>query len=563
MILSLENVSYKYANKRENCLNNISFKVDKGETIAIVGKSGSGKSTLGYILSGIIPNHINDGHLVGHLNCFSTSENKVGLVTQTPENQLFGFRVEDAIVFGLENMGLKKEEIEERLFYVLNLLGIEKLRNRAVNTLSGGQKQSVCIASVLALQPDILVMDEPTSSLDPAGKLNIQNILNRLNKAGLTIILIDQNIDWSSQVIDRIIGLYETEVVYNGDKKSFFQDPVLYKKLGVSVPQVIEMYHTFRNFGQDLPFITTVEEAIDALKKYKIVDHPNVSLLENEADRNTSNSNENIISVQELTHEFDDFKALDKANANFARGKVTTILGQNGSGKSTFVRHLNRLLKPTSGKVFFKNESTENRSVAEMANHVALVFQHPDHMIFEDTVTKEITFSSRTLNNHINEKQLEDILEKYSFSDYAEAFPMNLSMGQKHMLTIMSVLMTECDVIILDEPTLGMDRDFKKLLLCLIKELKEHEKTIILISHELSFVAECTDEITLMQSGKIVRQGKIEDLFQQSGLFHQLSIPLPQVTELANALGLGEHFHNVDEFVEKLLEVESSITGGK
>ena len=214
MSFRAENISYKYSADARPVLKNVSFDIEEGKVTAIVGPSGCGKSTLVSILSGVIPALMPMGAFEGS---FDVSESvNISVVSQTPENQLFGYGVEDALSFGIENMGLESGIIAERVEYVLDLLNIQHLRKRSVATLSGGQRQAVCIASVLAMQPELLIMDEPVSSLDPNGKKLIQFVLNQLKATGQSTVIVDNNMDWFSDIVDHVIGLIDGEIVIDG-----------------------------------------------------------------------------------------------------------------------------------------------------------------------------------------------------------------------------------------------------------------------------------------------------------------------------------------------------------
>lgn len=222
MSFVLKNFSYQYADTDKKVLNNINFEIIENEVTAIVGPSGCGKSTLVNILSKVIPDIISTGELSGEV--IAKDAINFAVVSQSPENQLFGYGVEDAIVFGMENMAVPSEQIKENLEYVLNLLNIQHLRRRSVSTLSGGQRQAVCIASILAMSPNVVIMDEPVSSLDPDGKKLIQSTLKQLNAAGQTTIIVDNNINWFAEIVDHVIGLYDGKVVFDGTKTEFFND---------------------------------------------------------------------------------------------------------------------------------------------------------------------------------------------------------------------------------------------------------------------------------------------------------------------------------------------------
>ncbi len=473
MEYKVNNISYKYAPDGKEVLKNVSFSIEKGKVTAIVGPSGCGKSTLVEIFSGVIPKLISGGVLEGS---FDMPENTfVSVVSQTPENQLFGYGVEDAIAFGMENLGLAQEEIADRMEYVLDLLNLQYLRNRSVANLSGGQRQSVCIASVLAMNPDILIMDEPVSSLDPGGKAMVQGILKQLSANGDTTVLVDNNLVWSAGIVDHVIGLLDGEVVFDGSRDEFFQDFELQKRLGVIIPQEVEIYRELTRHFSGLKLFYTVEEAREQIGRLfdengtvsrrdgKERDLPHAeedtARPEKEAGREQlSGQSAPVITVHNLVKTFSDgFHALIDVNANLPEGKVIAVLGQNGSGKTTFVKHLNGLYKPTGGDVRYRGSSILSKTVAQISRNIILVFQHPEHMLFEETVERELTFCARMQQVDFSAEEITDVLSRYHLEKERETFPLNLSMGQKHMLTILSVLFSCADVIILDEPTLGMD----------------------------------------------------------------------------------------------------------
>ena len=542
----VNNISYKYTKDGEEVLKNVSFSIEKGKVTAIVGPSGCGKSTLVQIFSQVIPKLINNGELEGSFDV--PKDTFVSVVSQNPENQLFGYGVEDAIAFGLENIGMPQEEIVERMEYVLDLLNLQYLRKRSVDNLSGGQRQSVCIASVLAMKPDILIMDEPVSSLDPNGKKMVQDILGQLSNSGNTTVLVDNNLVWSAGIVDHVIGLLEGEVVFDGRRDEFFKNFELQEKLGVILPQEVELYRGLSKQFQDIDLFYTVDEAFAQLQgKVK-----KKEILQKEA---LQEEMEPIITVQQLVKQFNDgFTALDHVDAQLPKGKVIAILGQNGSGKTTFVRHLNGLHKPTSGEVLYKGASILGKTVAQISKNIILVFQHPEHMLFEETVEKELTFCARMQEVPFSEEHITEVLEHYHLEKERETFPLNLSMGKKHMLTILSVLFSSADVIILDEPTLGMDGFLIEDLEKMIADLKAAGKTIIMISHEIPLVFRVSDYAVILNKGEKLFEGTKEKLVEREDIFEEINIMLPPVVQLSKKLGLDEVVFQVDDFMRKVLE---------
>ena len=542
----VNDISYKYTPDGKEVLKKVSFTIEKGKVTAIVGPSGCGKSTLVQIFSKVIPKLIGNGELQG---TFDVPEGTfVSVVSQSPENQLFGYGVEDAIAFGMENLGLPQEEIMERMEYVLDLLNLQYLRNRSVANLSGGQRQAVCIASVLAMEPDILIMDEPVSSLDPNGKKMVQSILGQLSINGNTTVLVDNNLVWSAGIVDHVIGLLDGEVVFDGSRDDFFRDFELQERLGVIIPQEVEIYRELSRHFPGMDLFYTGEEGRKQIEK----------LICSKEFTNTEVSEEEkepIITVHNLGKTFSDgFHALIDVNANVAKGKVVAILGQNGSGKTTFVKHLNGLYKPTEGDVRYRGESIIHKTVAKISKNIILVFQHPEHMLFEETVERELTFCARMQQVDFSEEQITEVLKAYHLEEERETFPLNLSMGKKHMLTILSVLFSSADVIVLDEPTLGMDGFLIKELADMIKKLSGEGKTVIMISHEIPLVFKTVDEAIILNQGEKIFEGSKDALALRDDIFENINIQLPPVVQLSKELGLDEICYNVEDFAAGVVE---------
>ncbi len=551
MSFHVSNISYKYNSNSDPVLKQVSFDIKEMEVTAIVGPSGCGKSTLVSILSSVIPNLIPTGEYEGSFD-FGQSAS-ISVVSQSPENQLFGYGVEDAITFGIENMGIESSQVSERLEYVLDLLNIQHLRRRSVATLSGGQRQAVCIASVLAMYPDILIMDEPVSSLDPNGKKLIQSVLMQLRAAGQCTIIVDNNLDWCSDIVDHVIGLENGMVVFDGGRDEFFQDFEMQQRLGVTIPQEVEIYRELSRRVNGLERFFNMEEAKCVLSGL-IADKS--SHTEKYNQKSQGSDTQYILTAEGICKTFPDgFKALIDVDAGFGKGRVVSILGQNGSGKTTFVKHLNGLYRPTKGTVKYKGIETTGRSVAQISKDIILVFQHPEHMLFEESVYKELTFCARAQGVSFSEEEALKVLEQYGLLEYKDELPVNLSMGRKHLLTILSVLFSSADVIIFDEPTLGMDHRLKIMLEDIIRHLADSGKTVIIISHEIPLVFKVSDEILILDEGRKLTQDSKGVLASCEELFNQINIALPPVAVLSKQLGLSKICCSVDSFVQEVMEL--------
>lgn len=542
----INNISYKYSPDSDYVLKNVSFEIEEGQVTAIVGPSGCGKTTLVSILSGVIPELMPNGEYEGSFDI--SNDVNISVVSQSPENQLFGYGVEDAIAFGIENMGLANEEIVERVEYVLDLLNIQHLRKRSVATLSGGQRQAVCIASVLAMRPDIVIMDEPVSSLDPNGKKMIQTVLNQLKATGQSTVIVDNNLDWFSDIVDHVIGIIDGQVIFNGNKNEFFDDFEIQEKLGVTIPQEVEIYRELSKKVTGLNKFYTIEDAKREIGK--LIDKDKFT----DTSEEKSVKSETILTAEGICKTFSDgFRALIDVDAAFEKGKVISIIGQNGSGKTTFVKHLNGLQRPTKGVVKYKGEDTVNKSVAQISKDVILVFQHPEHMLFEESVYRELTFCARAQQVNFSEQEALDILEKYDLLKDKEELPVNLSMGKKHLLTILSVLFSSAQVVILDEPTLGMDLHLRNKLEEIIRHLADAGKTVIIISHEIPLVFEISDELFILNDGIKIIEGSKYALADRDDIFDKINIALPPVVVLSKYFKFGKVCCDVDSLVDEIV----------
>ena len=551
MSYSINNITYQYSETGPKVLDGVSLTIEEGTVTAVVGPSGSGKSTLVQILSGVIPNLVTGGVLSGDLNLEKDGAPAlISVVSQTPEDQLFGYGVEDAIAFGLENMGTPDDEISDSIEYVLDLLNLQSLRKRSVAALSGGQRQAVCIASVLAMKPQVLIMDEPVSSLDPNGKKMIRNVLNQMKADYTTVLIVDNNLDWSCDIVDRVVGLNEGKVLFEGTRDEFFRSFELQRTLGVMIPQEVEIYRALKEQGQPVSMFYQFDDAVEQLDRLFSEKPGSVKSARPQTFKDP------IVTTHQVNKIFSDgFQGLRDINVSIPENSVTAILGQNGSGKTTLVKHLNGLLKPTTGDVRFRGNTIAGKSVAQISRSVILVFQHPEHMLFEQTVLEELTFCGRMQGLPFTDEEVLKVLETYGLADEKETFPLNLSMGKKHLLTILSVLLSYAEVVILDEPTLGMDLKIRSELEDIVNNLKNDGKTVIMISHEIPLVFKLVDYAVILDSSVKIYEGSKEDLSVRDDIFSSIDINLPPVVRLSRRYGFDHISYNVPDFAEQAAAV--------
>ncbi|KYH33909.1 ABC transporter ATP-binding protein [Neomoorella mulderi] len=565
-ILEAKNLSYRFRPGSPQVIKSISLTINEGEVVGIFGRSGSGKSVFGYILSGIIPNFYRNGIIEGELkiagtNAFQVKDASnvlVGMVMQNPETQLFGFRVEDTLAFGMENLGLSREEMGKRIERVSKQLQIEHLLNRFTGELSGGQKQLCCLASILAMEPKVLVLDEPVSALDPGGVLLIQEAVARLKREGRTIIVIGNNAGWVAPLLDRVVVMNQGEIVLDNQAEEFFADKNKVIASGITTTQVNELYHTLVEKGYRLPVFVSYAEAKRYLWEKNII-RKNTTLRTRSVNYNNAIKENpkapSLISIRELSFMYGQFKALEGINVDLQGGRIIGLIGQNGSGKSTLLKHLNGLLKPTRGTIEVNGKRPDQETIAAMAKIIGFVFQNPDQMLFEETVYDEATFGIRAIYRQVSPEQketVEKLLAEFGLLEYREELPVNLSAGQKRWLMIASAVAVNPAVLVLDEPTNGMDRFDKEKLAMLIKEWKNAGRTIIIVSHDLPFLADLVDTVLLLDKGRVKACGTIREIFSQREIFAEINIPLPEITMLGLEAG-APAILNVDEFIDSCL----------
>lgn len=572
----VENLCYKYRNS-EFELHYINLKIGN-EFVLVTGRSGSGKSTLIYCLAGLIPHYIRNGEMKGEvwIDGRKTSETpleelakKVGVVLQNPESQIFGMTVEEDLAFGLENLCVPRHQMERKVSEILSFLGLEKFRNMPPEALSGGQKQRLAIGSVLALDPEVIVLDEPLSNLDPWGARLIVSTLEKLKEAGRTVVLVERKIEDVIHLVDRVIALEDGRLIADEPPREFLADRGLVERLGVEIPQAVKLAHHLESSGLKFAeFPITAEELVGELRARGI--HRSAkgrafceigegerfaTLLDGgqRIVRGCSARAGPIISARDLWFAYEDGDwVLKGINIDIYPGEIVSILGPNGCGKTTLVKHFNGLLKPARGKVFVKGIDTSKSSTAELSRIVGYVFQNPNYQIFSATVLEEALFGPKNLGIKEPEQVAYSSLRSVGLEGKAGASPFSLSFGERERLAIASVLAMDPEVIILDEPTTGQDRFTTGKIIEIMGEIKRRNKTVILITHDVELVAECSDRVVVMNEGMIEKVGDPYEIFSDEGLLTKLQLPPPNVATIGRALGMNPPPLTICEFMRRL-----------
>ncbi len=569
-IVRVEDLTYTYPNSDTPAIENITLDIQPGEFILLTGPSGCGKTTFCRTLNGLIPKFYN-GTLSGSVvvNGLDVSEHStmklaqsVGLIFQNPDNQIFALTVEKDIAFGLENLGISREEMQSEINWAAETTGINKLRHRATHELSGGQKQRLTIAGVLAMHPNVIVMDEPTSFLDPVGAEHIFDVLDMLNKKyGMTIIIIEHRIDIAAKYVDRIIVFEDGRIRSDGKPEDILANEDT-RLLGVGIPRILELAKRFNDSNLKFPQLP-----LSANQFYdQVSNRLSIKELKSKAEKIPDDllalagehHHSPLIEVQGIDFEYPgSVKALRGVDLTINQSDYVAIMGENGAGKTTLVKHFNGLLRPNTGSVKFSGEDISKKSVAQLARRIGLVFQNPDDQLFEETVEKEISFA---LNNfgfkkEIVDKRVEWALNLLDISQYKDKSPFTLSGGERKRVALASVLAWDPDILVLDEPTIGQDYGQKERLRHFLNHLRTQGKTVIIVTHDVEFVAESQPHIVLMAQGQVVAEGSTKSIMNRKDLLTRCSVAQPEITRLCALLekhGLPKDVVDVEEAYQLL-----------
>ncbi|RLE80807.1 MAG: hypothetical protein DRJ51_05120 [Thermoprotei archaeon] len=541
-VLKVEGLWWKYQGSKEWVLKDVNLEVSEGEFLGIVGPSGAGKTTLCLALTGIIP-HAVRGKIRGRVFVFGkdTSKNPlhrimedIGIVFQDPDIQFVTMRVIDEVVFPLENLGLPREAMAKRAYWALKVVGMMGFEDKYPFELSGGQKQRVAIASMLAKLPKILILDEPTSDLDPVGKREIFQVLQTLREEhDMTLVVVEHNVEELAKYADRVLLLNQGRVLAQEDPRSLFSKCEYLIRTGVYPPQVTEFFYRLNKYrglsvANKLPL--TPEEAYEAMSKLKVSVTPPIV---EDASKNCKSTP--IISFENVEYVYPDGTvALRGVDLKVFRGEFIAIIGANGSGKTTLVKHMVGILKPTKGRVTVLGKDTREASVSELALKVGYVYQNPDHQLFCTTVYDECAYALRNLGLPPQEieERVEKVLERLGLKEFAGTPPYFLSKGQRQRLAVATVLAMKPEVIIVDEPTTGQDHVQSRSIMDLLKSLNDEGKTIVVITHDMRLVAEYAKRVLVMSKGKIIADGSVRSVLARLEDLDVSALTPPQITRL-------------------------------
>jgi len=557
-IVEFKDVSFYYNSSSQKAVDNLNLIVEKGEFVTILGHNGSGKSTLAKLINGLlIPS---SGEVL--INGKSSLDKKnlpfirktAGMVFQNPDNQAIATIVEDDIAFGPENLGLSREEIAQRIEFALKVTEMEKYRKKAFSKLSGGQKQRVAIAGLLAMKPEVLILDESTSMLDPKGRKEVLNIAHKLNKEeGITIILITHYMDEAIDA-DKVIVLKGGSIVKEGTPKEiFFDEKSLSSGLTCPRPMLLGKQLNARDIKVDLSL--NKEELLKNLAEILPRGTYNQGY-DSFADKLTPK--DTIIQSEKLGHTYNrkskfSHVALSDITLDIKEGEFVGIIGHTGSGKSTFIQHINRLIPVDEGKLSVGgfNLSPQNRKerkllksqLNNLRKKVGMVFQYPENQLFGETVYFDVAFGLKNFMPDLTKNKMEQMIKTavrrvgLNYKEVKEKSPFELSGGQKRRVAIAGVIVTSPEVLVLDEPLAGLDPKGKTDLMNLLKSLFGKVcKTIIIISHDMDEICQSCSRVIAFDNGKIALDGKPQEVFTMVEKLKSLRLDIPLTSYLVEGL---------------------------
>jgi energy-coupling factor transport system ATP-binding protein len=555
--IEFNNVTFTYEDAPAAALGNINLKIKNGESVLITGPSGAGKTSLISCLIGLIP-HFHEGRIEGEIRVLQRNIQRmrigvmasaVGLVFQDPESQLVTASVLDEVAFGPENLGISREEIEQRVAEAVTVARLNGYENREPINLSGGEQQATAIAAIYSMHPDIYVMDEPTSNLDPLGTKQVLSlIVDIAKKRGKTLVLVEHKLEEALPLVDRVVVIDQGQIVRDGSVSEVLAQgdiPGVFTR-----PPIVQLAD--RLGLDDVPL--TADNILPMIKN-------TVKLTENVAPlapNSATFSNEPVIEVSDVWYSYDeDAPALRGVDMTVHQGEFVAILGRNGSGKTTLVRHLIGLTQPDRGAVTVLGKSVAQTPVMELAQQVGFCFQNPNHQMVSFYVKEELAFG-RKVRNYTQEQIAEasqKALDFVGMGDYMDAEVLSLGKGLTQRLALASVLTLEPEILIVDEPATGQDPRMTIEIFDLIKQLNEQGKTVLLITHKFGIAAEYAPRAVVMSHGKVTHDGPFSDIVSDPQFLRDNSLDQPEITRLATNLspyGVPSWAVTVDQVAEVL-----------
>lgn len=547
----------------EEILKGVDLTIKKGEFIALLGRNGSGKTTFSKQLNAIL--RPSEGTVtvdeMGTRDAEKLYEIRqhVGMVFQNPDNQMVAANVEEEVAFGPENLGMESDTIVARVKQALEQVRMWKRRKTAPNHLSGGQKQRIAIAGILAMHPDYIVLDEPTAMLDPKGRKEVMEALQRLNQEQeMTVILITHDME-EAALASRVILLADGQMRFDGRPEKFFGADALLAEMGMEAPLSYRVRKLIDSdvFEKKIGDARVEEATIDKREKVAEYDKTGreweasselVDKKKNKkAEAETDEKNQDLLSLQHVSYIYSpgtayEKVALDDVNLSLGKGEIVGLAGHTGSGKSTMIQLLNGLLKPTGGTVTFEGKDIHAKGYSGnyLRSRVGMVFQYPEHQMICDTVWEDVAFGpgKQGLTEEACNARVEEALRFVDLPEkYYQASPLQLSGGQKRRVAIAGVLAMHPEYIILDEPAAGLDAEGKREIFDRIRRMsREQGIGVLLVSHSMEDLAEYADRIIVLDDGKKILDDRPAQVFAKRETLADCGLDVPETVKLADKL---------------------------
>ena len=548
-MIVVEDAQYQYpiGDKNAYALNGVSLTITEADCVAIIGPNGSGKSTLARCLNGLIcPT---DGLVT--INGMDTADpeqswaiyRQVGMIFQNPDNQLISTTVERELAFGLENIGLPSPEIHDRVEWALDRFHLASYRLSPPHRLSGGEKQRLAIAAVVAMHPRYLVCDEPTALLDPTSRSEVLSlILSLRHEYQMGIVYITQYPD-EAVMMDRTILIAEGRIVANDEPSLVFRDAARLANYGLEAPLTMRLAEALRARNLTIPHDVVRSEALlQRISQWSPVNKkmPEVTP---PAMTDVDKSRQPVVEFENITYTYSAdtilaAPALRHVSVSLYPGECVALIGPNGSGKSTFIQHLNQLLIPIAGtvRIHGMDLSDPATDLRRIRQKVGLIFQFPEAQLFEDSVFDDVAFGPRNMDIPEAEiqKRVHQALERVHLDPdhFAQRHPFSLSGGEKRRAAIAGILAMEPDILALDEPTAGLDPKGIRQIETIFRTYRDAGATLILISHDMDLVSRLADRILIMKEGRIVADNTPDHLFTDDRNLANWSLERPALCNL-------------------------------
>lgn len=530
-------------------LDGVSVTIEKGSYTAILGSNGSGKSTLAKIIDILeVPDSgkvVIFGKDASDDNLFWDIRAHCCCVFQNPDNQIVGTIVEEDVAFGPENLGVPNPELRERVDQALKDVGLYEYRHRETTALSGGQKQKLAIAGALAMQPDILILDEATAMLDPSSRDDFLTLVEKMRvEKGLTLITITHDMTEALRC-DKLVIVNKGKAVMEGRPEEIFLSDNLWD-YGLKRPVKFNFAFEIAKLTgstltkEDLRSDESLIAALTAMLKKPGIKAPEIS-----EDKKTQDEKDIIMSVKGLSYTYDgnDAKAIEDINLDIRRGEVLGIVGESGCGKTTLISHMNAIFRPSVGDIIIHTKDGDlscrnKKDTMKIRQNVGLVFQYPEYQLFEETVFKDICYGLKKMG--IEKAKMHKMVYDAALmvglsNDEVNSSPFELSGGQKRRAAMAGVLAMQPGILVLDEPASGLDPRGRQEMFAIIKKLRDSGTTIILVSHNMDEAAVNCDRICLIDHGKIKAVGTPEELFVKERA-EELGIQRPRISRFSGLL---------------------------